>query len=205
MLDAHTTALNFSSGPFSIKEAQFPISNNAIIGGYLNILTPRKSERISVHLEAFYSQEKHVGYLELNDPLTVHRNDYTIDVKRLSILSMERYTFETNGFFSPYLGIGLSHNVILSGKGVRRLESTTTINDTRYIETSISETYLYRRFYMAATAAVGTSYRFSDKHKALFQFRYEHGRYVSGTAIPGRTTHLKDHNSYYLTATYILN
>lgn len=206
LLGGHSTALNFKAGPYSIKDAEFPAANNFIIGGYFNIASPRRSERISLHLEPFYSREKHLGYLELQGPLIIFRNDYIIDIHRFSVLSMARYTIKNQKALNPYFGIGLSSNFIYSGKGTRRLETETLINDVRHIETTISEAFLDKKFYVGATAALGTSYKINDEHKVIVQFRYEQGNYISGKPInhPDFTAHLDNNNSFYLTAAYII-
>ena len=131
-------------------------------------------------------------------------------MRKVSFTLSEKWgTYNTivkNNRLSPYFGIGISSNYILSGKGVRRLETETTINDKRQIETTVTETSLGSNFYVAATAAAGSSFRFNEKNTFLFQFRFEKGRYVSGKSVQHAdyTAHLKNNNSFYLTAAYIL-
>ena len=206
LLGMHATSLNYGSSPYLMKNADFPLQYNILAGGYLNVMSPRKSERVSLHLELFYSHESYNGYLELSEPITTFRNDYNINIRRLSLVSMGRYSIVSKGKANPYLGVGISNNIIIGNKGLRRIEKETTINGKRQIETTILDNFQGKNFYAALTAAVGTSYKFDDRHKFLFQARYERGYYVpnGSSQHPDLTNYLDNSNSFYLTAAYIL-
>jgi hypothetical protein len=204
LIGTHTASLK-RDGPYSIKDANFPVKHNIIVGGHLNLNSPRRSEKLSLQLDAFFSKEHYLGYNEEHGPLITFRNDYDIKMSRLAAVVMARYTLANWKKANPYLAVGTSHNYILSSSAKRRQETETIINNIRQIDTNISEAYLNMRYYTGATGALGTSFILKDKHKMLVQFRYEKSILIADRSFAndGLSMHLDSNNSFYLTAAYI--
>lgn len=207
-VSTHTATLDFNTGSHSLEQATFSQSQNLVFGAFFNIAFPRTSQRLSLQLEPLYSQEKHQGYAAVQEAQVKHQTDYSIAIKRLAIVSMGRYQLAQLAAFTPYLGVGLTSNIILSGQAIARIETESMINDTRHIETSITDEFLdsnLKKLYLVPTVAVGTGYQISDKHTMQFQIRYDLSQLSPGNKkdTSRSSTQLNSNNSIYLTAAYI--
>lgn len=205
LIGSHTTRLKFYDKTNLVNDANFSVSHNIIVGGHLNLRSPRRSEKLSLHVDAFLSKEQYLGYQERHGPLIIHRNDYDIDITRVATVIMGRYTMANSGKAKPFLAIGATHNFILGSTTNVRFESETTINNIRQIDTNITESQVDMRYYTRTTAALGTTYMFKDKYKLLFQFRYERSFIIADRAFinSNLSIHLDKNNSFYLTTAYI--
>ncbi|MEJ8757675.1 hypothetical protein WG947_11740 [Pontibacter sp. H259] len=204
-IGSHTTDFAFAEGPNSVHNTNFPVRSNVVIGGHLNLVSPRRSEKLSLQVDALFSKEQYQGYLEVQRPLTIHRTDFDIDITRFSAVIMGRYTTVRWKQVKPYLAFGASNNFILNSKAKRRFESETTINNIKQVDTFLSEATINMGYYTGATAAVGTTYLLHDKYKLLFQLRYERSVLFANREFSNDdfTVHLNSNNSFYITAAYI--
>ncbi|PKV67056.1 porin family protein [Pontibacter ramchanderi] len=203
---SYSTALYFNHNTtiHRFYGAKFSMNHNFVFGGVLNFTSPKKSERLSVQMEPMYSQERHIGsFTYPRDSYTIS-GDYTIEMTRLSLPIMVRYTITTNGRFSPYFSAGITNDYILDGQvsGLQKTEyhSTGTIQYSNLRKSDIGTTFSH-----AFTTAVGTRFKITERHATLLQFRYEHGRYLA-TDLSNSDSRLyltKKHQGFYLTAAYL--
>ena len=205
LVGAHSTKIGFTAGPYAIKDVDFAAKTNLIVGGHLNFMSPKRSEKISIQLDAFFSKESYEGYLEQPEPLIFKRNYYTIDFSRVSAVAMARYTVANHKRLSPYVAAGVSGNFIISEDAGIVQRKETTINDVKYESTETSDAYLDMTYYAGLTAALGTSYTLSSKQMLLLQVRAEQGVGTKSSAYAEKRLSLypEQNPSFYLSVAYV--
>ncbi|PVY44235.1 outer membrane beta-barrel protein [Pontibacter virosus] len=201
----YSTALQFNHNTTIhwFKGAKMPSSSNFVFGAVFNFTSPKKSERLSVQIEPMYSKEHHAGTFEYPRESYVIHGDYTIDLERLSLPIMLRYTITTNGRFSPYVGAGITNDYILSGDAGG--SQKTVYHNGLTQESAVKRTEIGTTFSHAFTSALGVKARINDRHSALLQFRYEYGRYLASdlSNSDSRAFLNENHQGFYLTAAYL--
>ncbi|NEM96224.1 hypothetical protein [Pontibacter burrus] len=206
LIGSHAASLNMTTAYYSDQKAEFPLTSNLIVGGHFNLMSPRRSEKFSVIVDAYFSSEKYEGYHGNMRPNLKHRSDYSVEMKRLAAVTMARFNLGTYQKFNPYYGIGVAHNYVIDSKATRRQETEILVLGVRHVETDITETDLNFSYHAGLTAALGTTYQFNPKHKVAFQFRAERSVFLSRRAFENKdhSFNLKNSMTYYLTAAYIL-
>lgn len=140
-----TGAMNTESITISSKALEFVYYNNALfkkryypsVGFALNITSPRVKERISLQLEALYSNYGFTGYSEhtANSGSLIYRNDYTLKLSSLNINTAFRYTFPAKSL-QPFFNIGVSNRFLFDNTALRReeAESNKTVETNEYTD-----------------------------------------------------------------------
>ncbi|EJF10882.1 outer membrane beta-barrel protein [Pontibacter sp. BAB1700] len=203
---SYSTALQFnhSTSIHRFNGADFSMTHNFVFGGILNFTSPKKSERLSVQVEPMYSQERHIGSFSYPRESYNISGDYTIEMTRLSLPIILRYTITTNGRFSPYIGAGIANDYILNSNvsGVQEVEyyATGHVEKGNLRKSEVGTTFSH-----ALTSVLGTKFRISERHAAFLQFRYEYGRYLA-TDLSNSDSRLyltDKHQGMYLTVAYL--
>jgi hypothetical protein len=106
---------------------------------------------------------------------------------------------------NPYFALGVSHSYFINSLARIRHEQVVTINGITYVDTNVSEASVNTRYHAGITGAVGTTFRYNDKHKFLFQARFERNGLLAGRIFENSETwaRISSNSSLYLTAAYI--
>jgi hypothetical protein len=88
--------------------SDFDHSNDIMAGLFIDFLSPRINERISLHADLFYLNTNYISYSEIHYTSTIERNDVKIDLKQLKIPLGLRYTFPDKKF-TPFINMGVSY------------------------------------------------------------------------------------------------
>jgi hypothetical protein len=161
--------LNFSTYPgYDHLAGVFEVSKSAMIGISLDVLSPRFSERISLHGDFLYLTSKYYNYSLFDNGFSAKRDYVTIELQQLKIPIGFRYTFPRRNF-TPYLNIGISSTIHLSSnsKWIQEVEANSIVKTYNNEALSIKENQL------GLWGGLGILKSINNKLNGFFELRYE--------------------------------
>ena len=136
--------LNFYTGfGFEHLEGVLEVSRSPVIGISMDILSPKLSERISLHGDLLYVTSNYYNYTILSNGSFTQRNYVTIELHQLKIPMGIRYTFPKRNF-TPYLNIGISNTIHLKSNSIwiQEVESNNVVATNKTDALSIEKNQL---------------------------------------------------------------
>lgn len=159
---------------YEYLEGDFEVSKSFMVGLSLDALSPRLSERVSVHANIFYLAPHYYHYNQLSSGSTVQTNYVTIDLQQLKIPLGIRYTWPVRGI-TPFLNAGLSSTI--------ELDANTTwveeIASNGVVEIYESPAYQNSQNQFGVWGGGGLVRTINDKLSAFLELRYERSRGLS--------------------------
>lgn len=134
-----TTGLNISQLNFGYNLGykhligDFEVSKSPTAGISLDILSPRLSEKISLHGDLLYLNSTYYNYTQYNESYSIERNYVTIELQQLKIPIGIRYSFPQRKF-TPYFNVGIASTIHISSvsKWLQEVESNSVVNTNEY-------------------------------------------------------------------------
>jgi hypothetical protein len=153
----------------------FVVSKSALLGFSLGISSPKLSERISFHADAFFTRSKYHNFRLVEESTSTRRNYTTIEVEQLKLPLGFRYTFPDRKF-RPYVNAGLSNTFHLSSGSSWVLERESN----NAVETFQQEALQVGKNQLGIWGGLGVLTLINHKFNAFFELRYEQTEGLSG-------------------------
>jgi hypothetical protein len=153
---------------YEYLEGDFEVSKSLMFGLSLDALSPRLSERVSVHADVFYLAPQYYHYNQLSIGSTVQTNYVTIDLQQLKIPLGLRYTSPVRSI-TPFINAGLSSTLQLKSNTdwVQEIESNGVV------EIYEPAAYQITQNQFGVWGGGGLVRPISDKLSAFLELRYE--------------------------------
>jgi len=166
------STIKFESQNISYKYlfGSFDASISPMANISFDILSPKKNEHISLHVELLYSAKEYYSFYKYETFSTIETNDVTIALQELKIPFGFQYTFFGRRF-NPYFNIGMSqtYNLNTSSTWIRESE----LKLTQVVETTNGEALDIPKSQFGYWGGIGLRKSLNGKLSAYAELRFE--------------------------------
>ena len=157
----------------------FDRANSLMFGLSMDLLSPRISERVSIHADILYLSSEYIA-INTREDLAIVRNDVLFELETLKTPIGFRYTFPGKNLI-PYINLGFLNIIHLNSSNRWITETQLGQN----IQTEERKALDVRDYQIGYWAGAGLKKAISAKLDAFCEFRFEQtDGFVENTPIP---------------------